>query len=298
MNAMPDHGSGQSEGLKPLTAAMFHRKANADEGEHELIGSFFREIGSSLRTVLRELGEGDPKVDVEEVSREELAPLVSPCSWGFRSPDAHFTMRSSYDANFAHALCDYCLGGDGFGSAADDADRPLSKIEKNLCRHVIHKALVDVPDIASRLTQGRASLAAEGNFGDDSDRIESSVASRHLTARFLLNIFGYCGELHLTADLEEVMSALQIGTKADPQVDRKEDRLGFLRLLDLVPIHIEAKLPPQRLDYAELATLRSGRVLHLDAGPDARISLVSNGTTFHLGKLTSNAARVAVALGS
>ncbi len=203
-----------------------------------------------------------------------------------------FHIHFAADRQLVFALCDVAFGGCG-NEPPHQEDRPLSKIETALCRAAAETS-------AGALSAIYGGEAAPAFSIEGPAASEAGPAAAAITARFLLHLHGYSGEI-LLGFTAQSLQALQAVKPSAPQPARRESiRQGSAigNQLDGIDIELTAILAHIELSVGTLESLKPGQVIKLPNRVDTPVTVFSGGECLFTARMGQSAGRYALSVES
>jgi flagellar motor switch protein FliM len=240
---------------------------------------FERMVATSLDS-LREVCPVPPQYAFKEVQTEALGDVLDVLNDDavvaiFMVREWESRILVAVDRAYVNAITEVLFGGDGFESAYEEK-RKFSQIEKNVAR-------------AAMLSAAKAlqtSLAPLADLTITFERIETNIElislddpkSQAVVAKFEFRSLGRTGELRVVIPQATIRAAR---TESDESVEKGGAAQSELarKMHDEIQntdVRLSAVLEERRMTLAELASLRVGQVLPLEARVDGRIKLICN----------------------
>ncbi|MCB1378763.1 MAG: FliM/FliN family flagellar motor switch protein [Alphaproteobacteria bacterium] len=224
----------------------------------------------------------------EEVQRQkgETMEFVLPFAAG--SLEAIF----SCDRTLIALLTDLLLGGTGTESVVTPNDRPLSRIEEDICELVFQSLSKDLPALIS----GSHGFKVADSGLPAERRVKSSPERDcFYMFRLLVNVFGYDGELRVgfhCGELRDLIAAASQPT--DVSSVNGSERVALLERVHESPTEIIVTLEADALTVMQLSSLVPGYVLQLRSTVHTPVMVLSGGIPLFVGHLAKIGDRLAV----
>lgn len=224
---------------------------------------------------------------IEDDARE--AAVGETAAARFESDAGSLTFTFTVDRTTLSALVESAMGGNGAEAPFDMAERPPSKIEIALLE-LFQAALAK--EVVETLT---GLLGRPFNHFEDHEEDDVPAGSGGLVVfRFLVNIFGYSGEVHMAAagiELSRQLGADQQETAGAALTAAKQtlQRQVGQALADVIVTLGEETFPVQ-----QIATLTPGMQLELSSLVSAPVTVWSGGIAAYRGTLARAGERLAV----
>lgn len=201
------------------------------------------------------------------------------------------TLNLFLDRAAVSAVIEAAMGGTGAEPAFNMNDRPLSKIEKEL---IAHLETTLAKEIAAAVS---SHLCMDVGLFDAEEQPGITAASGELIQfRYLINIFGYSGEIRLTFPASELEKQLK---SAEARLSEEIDAVQQQQLQTEVnksDIGLTVTLGTEILSLEDISGLRPGRLIELSSTVSASVTVWSGGVAAFQGRLARNGDRLAVAI--
>lgn len=262
-------------------ARLFDRSAFSSTGYPHLQAVFERMATASLDS-LRDLIAHPPQYTLRTVQAEPLGDVLEAIGNDgiaavFFVPEWQSRLVFAINRALVYAIVEMVFGGDGTEPPFEEV-RPFSQIERNVARAVLTAA-------AKAL---QASLASVSHLTFAFERIETSSESltiddrnsRAVVARFDLRAVDRSGELMLVIPQSAVQSTRSKAGEAAAQAPADPAANGWLRQMQNeirnTEVTLTAVLDERRTTLAEVARLKVGQLLRLEARVDGTVRLECN----------------------
>jgi flagellar motor switch protein FliM len=200
------------------------------------------------------------------------------------------TLHLAFDRQAISALCETAMGGTGTEAAFEIPERPLSRIEKGLVASILAKLATGVVAALSE------HLGMPASLFDGTVEMGSEKSGQNLIAfRFVMNVFGYSGEMRLTVPGSELAAQFEAAGEADgAMLIAEEKRASLQREIGKSEVELIIALGPETMLVEEIATLMPGRMVRLAATTSAPVIVSSGGTPVYAATLTRSGEQLAV----
>lgn len=199
------------------------------------------------------------------------------------------TLHLAFDRNAVSACCEAALGGSGAEAPYEFPGRPYSGIEKGLIQLALkgleaRTATVFADQLATPVSRFEGLVDPE----------EISRIEERIIFRFLANVFGYSGELFLTANSSEI--AVQFGAAGGDAAAEPRDVLqaGLQRRIAKAEIAFKITLGAETVLVDDLASLAPGKHLVLASCIQTPVLVCSGDNPVFKASLTRAGERLAV----
>lgn len=194
------------------------------------------------------------------------------------------------DRQTASAIMEAALGGTGTETAFAMPERALSKIEQGVMRLATASVTQELVQALSR-ELGRPFSLFESDGRDELPEDASQLVS----FRYIVNLFGYGGEIRISMARSELLQ--QIGSPAEAEAmaagaakQQLQSEIGRSELI------LTVSLGPEILSVEELSTLTPGKLLELASTASMPVTVWSSGVAAYQGTLARAGDRLAVCL--
>ncbi|MCA3554229.1 FliM/FliN family flagellar motor switch protein [Aestuariivirga sp.] len=206
----------------------------------------------------------------------------------FESERGSLTALLLLDRPATSAVIEVAMGGTGAEPAFEMSGRPLSKIEHGVLR-------LAQATLARQLTEslGDALMRPFSLFDGEPPGIEVGTGVAQL--RFMLNVFGYSGEISLffsRAELERELDMAGAGAAAAGAMQQRMLQQEVGRSM----VSLEVTLGPEMLTLDAIAGLRPGKLIALTATAGSPVTLWSGGVAAYEATLGRTGDRYAVTI--
>lgn len=266
--------------IRPLTAKAIQRASGSALGTAHAGRSGLERLAAVISSAMASFSQAQPKIVLDRIGKGfdgaddgELHKRVAKAR--IVPADGTFAIGARVDGGFIHAACDMFFGGTGTEPAFAE-DRPLSSTERRIAEKLL--AMTASALAAALGTQERpAELTLELAEPDEG---QDDAPSAGVEIRYLLNVWGYSGELILDIPArllgqftnEDQNHAAKSVKKADGSW--VETLTGELRRSEVA---VTAVLAEVATDVERLAQLQPGEVLELPASLDSAVRVVCDG---------------------
>ncbi len=247
-------------------------------------------LAESFGAALSSLDGAPWRVTLDRIDNEPSAVAEDVGGW-FRleTRNGSMTLHLAFDRNAVSACCESALGGSGAEAPYVFPSRPYSGIEKGLIRLAM-KCLENrtAAVLADQLT------TPVGQFEGLVDLDEISGNHERIVFRYLANVYGYSGELHLTANSSEI--AVQLAdTGGEPAaVQQDAMQVGLQRRIARADIAFMITLDTETVLVDDLANLAPGSHLVLASCIHTPVLVCSGNNPVFKASLTRAGERLAV----
>ena len=208
----------------------------------------------------------------------------------FESSRGSLTALLLIDKPAISALIEAAMGGTGSEPAFTLSDRPLSRIETSVLRLATAALAKHVSGALSDFLMSSLSLFEDGESPELDD--SSGVAQ----FRFVLNVFGYSGEILLAFardELERQMSSSGLERLQEAQADQRQ---RLQQEVGKSEITMTVTLATQTLTLDTLASLQTGKLISLAATTNQPVTVWSGGVAAYEATLGRSGERYAITL--
>ncbi len=273
MQAEQQHEGGAS------VIRLFDKAAFAAARYPRLQAVFERMVATSLDS-LREVCTVPPQYTFKDVQTEPLGDVLDFVADNaivalFQVREWESRILLAVDRDYVDAITEVLFGGDGSEPVSGEK-RKFSQIEKNVAR----AAMVS----AAKALQ--ASLAPVAQLNIAFERIETNTdlivlddrKSQAVVAKFEFRAVGRTGELRVVIPHATIRAARTETPEASEKNAAAQGAMArqMQDKIQNTDVRLSAVLEERRMTLAELASLRVGQLLPLDAHVDGRIKLICN----------------------
>lgn len=252
---------------------------------------FATKLAEGMSASLTGLGGSPWRVTLDHIDDAASGYAEEAGSW-FRveTRNGSMTLHLAFDRIAMSAFCEAVMGGTGTETPFEFQDRPLSGIEKALLQLALQT-------LEARTTAVLADQLATpvSQFTGLVEREDTVNGGERMVFRFLANVFGYSGELRLTACSGEIASQFgAIGGEAADSEVMDEQRAGLQRRIGTAGIAFNVLLGDETVLVEEIANLAPGRLLRLSSSTQAPVFVWSEGNPVFKASLARSGDRLAV----
>ncbi len=241
--------------------------------------TLFGPSGASLRVTLDHIEESASAVSEDAATWFRLETRLG-----------SMTLHLAFDRTAVSACCEAAMGGTGTEAPYEFPDRPLSGIEKGIVR-------LALKGLGSRTTAVFAEQLATpvSQFDGLVEPEESCGNKEQIVFRFLVNLFGYSGELCLAASSSEIAAQFETaGSEAGAIEARTEQLAALQRSIAKADITFSVMLGAETVLVEDLTNLAPGRLLQLSSSPKAPVLVWSEGNPVFIATLARTGGQLAV----
>lgn len=275
---------------KPITADLIRATGQISAASLPDVQLLFDRLTPILQESLASLTAAPFRLSLDGLTEaQDHYPPADAEHVNVQSPLGALDAWMTCDRGFAVALADLCFGGTGKEPAADHEDRPPSRIELCLCQAVYTDFKAGLRDTLS------TALLAEFQFGtEDRPTVPPRAKAKAslLTARYLFNAFGYSGELKLAVRKDDVVALF--GKRDVLETGSAKPTLAAQ--IGATEVEVKLMLPPQSFTVAQLARLRIGQSIRLEARPNGPIHVTAEGQNLFTAQLVHTGSGLACVL--
>ena len=265
---------------QPSVVRLFDKAAFSAARYPRLQAVFQRMLVANV-DALRDVFGAPPQYVFKDIQAEPLGEVLDAVNDAgvaviFAVPEWHSRIVFTIDRPFVYAVTELMFGGDGSEPPYEEKRR-FSHIEKNVARSVL--------SVAAKALQ--SSLAPVSKLTLTFERVETNMEtvsiddrdSKAVVAKFDLRAGSQTGRLQLIIPHAAVRSTRMAEVAGEePQADSPESSLfrQMQQEINRTDVTLTAILEERRVTLAEVAALRVGQVIPLDAQLDGRIRLECN----------------------
>lgn len=267
----------------PVTAGMIRRAGKPPMPASAELDGLLAAVAEALADVLKQFTSSPIRVEPDglaPVSRE--TPVPDGVVAKLTSAKGALSPVLLADRTLVMALCEAAFGGSGTEPAHDGADRPLSRAETKL-RDAFLSALAGKFPETLALCFGTAFSAAEEEVRKPARREVQTIS--YIGGRLLVYIFGYSGEVALLLPEDEIAHLASSGRRMAS--DGGATRDAFMQALAGSELEIIAMLPEEQMPMGQIARLRHGQLLKLNADVGTTVVLMAEGQPLHTAHMAS-----------
>lgn len=209
----------------------------------------------------------------------------------FESASGSLTMDVLLDRPLISALLEAFMGGSGTEASFDLGERPLSAIENGVLDLACQR-------LASEVAQTMSSHFGRpfSHFRDHEERNHSPAAKERASFRFLVNVFGHSGEVHMTMESSELIHQVRSSDLAGDTAEEDAARKRLQQQVGRSDVELTVTLGPETLSVEDIANLRPGRMITLSSTVSTPVTLWSGGVAAFQGSLARSGDRLAVTI--
>lgn len=279
---------------RPLSAQHLRMKEQLPLAAAPAIGRLATRLPETVAGLFGDQGAAALRVTVERVQDETLALPEEGRRWlALECPAGPLRMLLVLDRVAVFALCEAAMGGSGTEPPFADGERPLSRIEKGLRDGWLSRCGAALAGLLTAIL-GQPVTSAGGppdDAGTGGGGFDATVL------RLLVNLFGYSGELVIAFDRPQLRALLAAADAAQPDATPSSSQQQVLQQrLAGAQARIEVALPPETMCVEDIASLRPGALLKLQARLSGPVIVSSAGQRMFTGLLEPSADRLAVKL--
>ncbi len=276
---------------RPLTANLLRAATEVPASSTPSINKLFERLAEALTASLATLSDVPVRVSVDGIV--EAGAGGDGAVVLLRADKGNLAAMVSCDRTFVFSLCELAFGGSGTEPAHDPQDRPQSKIETKL-----RKLALD--EFASRLPGGLGeTFDSEFSVAEAPSDDEPKGERTCVTGKFLVNAFGYSGEVSLSFDRKQLM-ALAGGLKARSRTRRgAQQNSSEPAIRDQVvqtDLTLEVRLAPEQIPFGEIGALRPGQLIKLSSTAATPVIVKSGDVVLFSATLARSNDRMAIKL--
>ena len=207
----------------------------------------------------------------------------------FESAVGSLTAYIVLDRPVISAFMEAVMGGSGSESFFDIGERPLSSIEAGALAIALG-ALAE--DIARTLSShfGRPF----SHFNEDEPGVPKPTAQERATFRYLVNVFGYSGEIRISIARSELAHQIESGEAECRDAADNASHQQLQRQVGKSEVEFTVSLGSETLSVEEIAGLRPGQLLALSSTVATPVKLWSGGVAAFEGSLARSGDHLAV----
>ena len=211
----------------------------------------------------------------------------------FESANGSLTMQLLMDRALVSATVEALMGGSGTEPPVDMSDRPLSRIERGVLDLV---SLTLMREICRGLGShfGREFT----HFEEDDAAASPPMVQERVSFRFLVNVFGYSGEIRLSMARGELAHQINSVMPEDASAGKLIAQQTLQREVRQSHVELTVTLGPETLAVADIAGLRPGMMIELSSSVKTPVTLWSGEVAAFRGSLSRAGDRLAVTITS
>lgn len=280
---------------RPLTASLLRAAMDVSPSSTPSIGKSFDRLAQALAASLAGLSDVPVRVSVDNIEAAvEPAGIADGVATFLKSAKGNLAVIVNCDRTFVFALCELSFGGTGTEPAYDPQDRPQSKIEAQLRQFALN-------EFASRLPGELGDIFnTEFTAAEAPSDEETQTDRAYIAGKFLVNAFGYSGEVTLSLDRRQLMAladglrirgAARGGAGQNPPEPRISERVNQTDLI------LEVRLAPEKIAFGEIGALRPGQLIELSSTAATPVIVNCADVTLFSATLARSNDRIAIKLG-
>jgi flagellar motor switch protein FliM len=290
MQKQPDATLGLQKG-RPLVAGDIGPRPRLRVSALPAALTFAAKIAESFSLAFSELTGGRWRTSLDKIEEGVLTPAEVIGDW-FRaeSQAGSMTMFLAFDCPALSALCEAAMGGTGAEQPYEFPDRPLSGIENDLVKLALSRLQASVTTVLSDILLTPVSI-----FDGSVDNLEGRDINHAVNFRFLVNLFGYSGEVHLAASNSELKTQFDAAGLSGSSTELLHAQHEVLqRQISNTDVAFSVALGPETLLVEELAALAPGQLVKLQSRMSAPVIVSGEGIPVFSGVLVRSGERLAV----
>lgn len=249
------------------------------------------QMAEACSRALARTGQAPWRVTLDRI--EEGLPLAAASEITPMRLESELGSLTAYlwmDRQAASALMEAALGGTGTEAAFALSDRQLSRIETGVIRLATSSMTQELMHALGRELARPFSL-----FESDGRREPSDDASQLVTFHFVVNLFGYDGEIRIALTRSELLR--QIGTRGEAESVAAGAAKQQLQLeIGRSELILTVSLGQETLSVEDISNLSPGRLLELASTASMPVTVWSSGIATYQGTLARAGDRLAVCL--
>jgi flagellar motor switch protein FliM len=209
----------------------------------------------------------------------------------FESALGSLTVHLAMDRLVISAFMEAIMGGSGSEPPYDIGERPLSSIESEALG-VACTALAE--DIAGALSNhfGRPF----SHFPEEEQGVLPPPAQEKATFRYLVNLFGYGGEIRISMPRQELLRQIEAADSESRDAQDSTAHQQLQRQVGRSDVEFSVTLGTETLYVEDIASLRPGQLLALSSSVTTPVRLWSGGVAAYEGTLARSGERLAVCI--
>ena len=278
--------------MRPLSAVHFKSAGKEAVTGNPIVTKLAAKLAEAVAAALADFGSAAPRVTLDSIGimtqlDEDATPLR------FESRIASLQACIAFDRSLVFAMCELALGGTGTEEPVAESGRPFSAMEKDLRKAVISSVAQGVGGVLSHILTAPFRLFEDaGEDGPDGQ----DAAKTQFGFRYLVNIFGYSGELRVSFCEEDL--AQHIGAASKPPEDGRAAAAmrDLQRRISGAEAVFKIHLAPEMVRVGDIMTLKPGSLLKLSATMSTPVVVSSGGMDVFSATLIHANARLAVRL--
>lgn len=260
------------------------------------VARFAQRLADAAGQLYADLGSLSPRVTLDGIREETMTVVPDGAIWfDLAAVGRKLRMCCCLDRPATFALCEAAMGGTGTEDPFDDRERPLSRIERALRDRWCMRFRQNAADCLSQVTGKPVTTVVRDDKAGDPGEFEETEDLEMMVFRFLINLFGYSGELLLAgprADLLRLFASA--GTSGDDAASAGQSALRHA--LGESQGDIRVALHPETMQVKDVAGLRRGSLLRLAARMSDPVIVSSGDQPIFSALLESSADRLSIRL--
>lgn len=276
---------------RPLTARDLGAEPRIPVSGLPQVVKFATQLSDSCCAALSGFGSASWKLSVDRIEDvTEAGGLANATLLTIAAPDRTLTALAWLDQAAISAVIDVAMGGSGMEEPFEFEGRPFSAIEREILAMARGKL---AEAVAAALSQ---ELGAPHRVEKCEADVETVGKGEPLLSfRFVVNVFGYSGELRIVTPAEPLNSSLAVLAEASGAAKQVDDfRTGIKREVGRAAAEVSVSLQPSWLTVEEIVSLYPGKVLKLDTSVKADVSVSSDNVVLFKGALARSGDHLAV----
>ena len=276
---------------RPLSAGDIKPQPRLSTSTMPPVRRFAAKLAEGIGAALTGLCGAPWRVTLDRIN-ESASDISEEAGLWFRveTRNGSMTLHLAFDRVAMSAFCEAATGGTGTEAPFEFGERPLSGIERGLLR-------LGLQLLESRTTAVLADQLATpvSQFAGLVELDDSGNSAERIVFRFLANVFGYSGELRLTANSSEIAAQFGIAIEDASAADAMdEQRAELQRRIARTDIAFNVLLGTETVLVEDLANLAPGRLLRLSSTAQAPVFVWSEGNPVFRASLARSGDRLAV----
>lgn len=277
---------------QPLTAAHFKPRPRVAITSMPSATALATHMADALNNTLSQFAAVNWRVSLERVEESrpsQAGPFSAPLR--LESAAGSLTLLIILDRAAISAVIEAVMGGSGAEAPFDIGERPVSGIEA---------ATLDA--VMSRIGDGIGkALTVQFErpfscFRENARPSPSSLLEEYVSFRFILNVFGYSGEIVARMPRNELLHQMAAGSNQTDDAGNMIIRQQMQHEVRKSEVELKVTLSPEKLFVEDIADLRVGKMIPLSSTASGSVTLWSGGVAAFEGTLARARDRLAVSI--
>lgn len=271
---MPEQTNADNAATRPLRRTDFRTPTQERASDLAAVKRLGQKFADMITAAAQGLAASPLRITLDQITESEMNAAEEGCAaFRLESGNGSIEFRIIPDRVTIFALCEIAFGGSGTEEAFSDQERPLSAIERGL-----RDAFSDsIADALAKMAAAEFGIAATiSNVSGSNFTIDQQVIQ--IVFRYLVNIYGYSGELCLLANRDDLVAQLaqdDLAAGADNLNEQK--RTAIRRRVAEADMEIVVSLPPEQMKVRDVVSLRPGKLFQLSSRLTSPLTVSSNG---------------------